>query len=583
MEHRVRILVVDDDESNRDMLSRRLRRSGYEVEAAEDGRHALDLLAARSFDLVLLDNMMPGLSGVELLRRLRKKYSASGLPIIMVTAQCESDNVVNALRQGANDYITKPVNFEVAVARIETQLAQHAAERELLRHAKDAINIDPVTSLPNRAWLEERVRHIRSSAGPPRALLIVEPDQFDRAQESLSPELSEGLQAALADRLREFARSVPKKRATAARCGEHQFCVLVSGPASGDPTGLAVGLRSLFREPFHVDGQPIFLLPTIGVALCGRGERGGALLRDGLAALRHAREHGIGHIEFFTPAMRQQDLEALHLENDLLRAVERGEFVMHYQPKINLETGRIEGYEALVRWQRADGRLMAPGEFIATAERTGLVVPIGKLVLEQACRDTVLLRSEFPNLGVSVNVSARQFIEPDLFQQVTEALQRSGLPPTALRLEITESVLMINPQSALIVLQKLRGLGIGLKLDDFGTGYSSLSYLHQFPFDTLKIDRSFVARLSASGDGLPMVQAIIDLAHALNLQIVAEGLETIEHARILRKLGCRYGQGYYFSRPVALATLRQVLKEWNPDAVLASMQPAKDGLYHPAA
>lgn len=584
MKQPARLLVVDDDESNRDLLSRRLRRSGYEVEAAEDGQHALDMLATRAFDLVLLDNMMPGLSGIDVLRALREKYSASGMPIIMVTAQCESDNVVAALRQGANDYITKPVDLKVALARIETQLAHHAAERELLRHAEAAKTIDPGTSLPNRAWLVERLRRVHSAAGPPRALLVVEPDQFDRTKESLEPELSEALLAELVRRLLGLAGNLSRRPAASARCGENQFALLVSGSTALDPNALAGRLRCVFEEPFVVEGQSIFLVPTIGIAVCGRGVCGEGLLRDALSALRHAREHGIGHCEVFKPAMREQDLDALRLENDLRRAVERHEFATHYQPKINLKTGLIDGVEALVRWQRPDGRLAPPSEFIATAERTGLIVPIGKQVLDQACRDAMLLRSSFPDIGVSVNVSARQFIEPDLFEQVIDALQTSGLPPAALRLEVTESVLITNPQDALVMLQRLRGLGIGLKLDDFGTGYSSLSYLQQFPFDTLKIDRSFVSRLTATGDGLAIVQVIINLARTLKMVVIAEGLETFEHVRILRQLGCHYGQGYYFSRPVDLPGLRQVLERWNPQAVVAPHQAPKPyDLYHPAA
>lgn len=583
MKQAARLLVVDDDESNRDMLSRRLRRSGYEVETAEGGQHALDILAAHSFDLVLLDNMMPGLSGIDVLRVLRQKYSASRLPVIMVTAQAESDNVVAALQQGANDYITKPVDLKVALARIETQLAHHAAERELLLHAETAKTIDPGTSLPNRIWLEQRVSRIRSSAGPARALLLVEPDQFDRTNDCLAPELSKTLVEEFVQRLRDLARSLTRRPAAIARCGENQFALLVSGSAALDPNALAGKLRCMFETPFVVKGQSIFLVPTIGVAVCGPGG-GEGLLRDALSALRHARESGIGHCEVFNPAMRQQDLDALRLENDLRRAVEHHEFAVHYQPKINLKTGGIDGFEALLRWRRPAGRLASPAEFIGTAERTDLIVPIGKQVLDQATCDTMLLRTSFPDVAVSVNVSARQFVEPDLFEQVIDALQKSGLPPAALRIEVTESILITNPQSARDVLQRLRGLGIGLKLDDFGTGYSSLSYLHQFPFDTLKIDRSFVSRLTAAGDGLAVVQVIIKLARMLNMKVVAEGLETVEQARVLQQLGVDYGQGYYFSRPVDLPALRQLLETWDTKEVLRRIRGSKpDGRYEPAA
>lgn len=559
MEHVARLLIVDDDEMNRDVLCRRLQKRGYLVEAAEGGQEALNLLQKHAFDLVLLDNMMPGLSGVDVLQRLRQRHSASELPVIMVTAQCESANVVKALGLGANDYITKPVDFEVAVARVETQLARRCMHHALREEAEHAQTTDPVTSLPNRAWLE---KELRAATEGGYTLLVLEPDHFHRTQDTLPQEVSEGLLASIAGRLRGIVEALPDVPVTAVRCGESQFALLVAGNIDGP--GVADRVGAAFREPFLVEGEALFVIPTIGIARCPRGEPAEGLLRGAYAALRYARKQGPGQCEVFSETMRQRDLEELRLENDLRRAVEQGDFVVYYQPKIDLDSGHIDGCEALVRWQRPGHGLVLPDRFIGIAERTGLIVPIGKHVMDRACLDMTHLRTSFPDLTVSVNVSVRQFSEPDLFDQIWGALEASGLPPTALRVEITETVLMANPEVALPVLERLRALGIGLKLDDFGAGYSSLSYLHRFPFDTLKIDRSFVSRLGAGGDTAVIVRAIIKLAQSLNMKVVAEGVETGEQATLLRELGCHYGQGYGFSRPVELKRLRQLLAGWNP-------------------
>ncbi len=693
MAHAARLLIVDDDEMSRDMLRLRLLQNGYEVELAQDGQQALRLVASGSFDLVLLDSMMPGLSGVEVLRRLRRTEAGRELPVIMVTAQQESENVVAALQLGANDYITKPVDFAVALARIESRLALSTASREL-RRSKDLYQlasrateeglwdwdlgtgrvyysprwksllgffgeeigggveewfgrihpddrqrirvevesllqgrggslecryrmgckdgryrwmenrggvsrdsagravriagcqtditrrqtIDPVTSLPNRVWLEEELRAAGeaswdsdSARGGRTALLLCELDCFDQIDEALPDGPAGRLLAAVAERLRRLLGSLPEAASVAlCRPADRQFAVLLRPARSlAQATELASRIQCALSEPFSLDGQTLVATSGIGIALASAGSSSEPLLRDAGAALRHARERGKGCIEVFQQEMREHDREELRLENDLRQALERREFVVHYQPKVNLESGEIDGLEALVRWQRPGCALVMPAEFIATAERTGLIVALGRQVLEQACADTAALRRSFPHLTVSVNVSGRQFAEPDLVEQVAQCLSSTGLPPGALHLEVTETIIMQAPEKAAMVLGRLRDMGVELKLDDFGTGYSSLAYLHQFPFDTLKIDRSFVSRLTAGAQGVGIVRAIVDLARSLRMAVVAEGVETPEQAILLRELGCPYGQGYLFSRPVDLARLRELLPEKFPVAAAA--------------
>jgi EAL domain-containing protein (putative c-di-GMP-specific phosphodiesterase class I) len=277
------------------------------------------------------------------------------------------------------------------------------------------------------------------------------------------------------------------------------------------------------------------------------------------AALRHARGQGQAGSDVFDKSMVDQEMEESRLETDLRAAIERHEFVVHYQPIVDLETGRIRCLEALVRWRRPGFGLVMPGDFIPLAERTGLVTAMGEWVLFQACADTAELRRAYPSLAVSVNVSGRQFSSTRLLAVVCEALERAGLVPGALRLEVTETVVMSDPNCSFELLEAFRQLGVGLKLDDFGSGYSSLSYLERFPFETIKIDRSFVARLGASVESAAIVQSILQLAQSLGREVVAEGIETAEQADLLRQLGCGYGQGFWYSKAVELPRVYELL------------------------
>ncbi|HEY2012773.1 MAG TPA: EAL domain-containing protein [Bryobacteraceae bacterium] len=673
-----RLLLVDDNEANRDLLSRRLQRRGYYVAMAEHGEQVLPILKEHPFDLVLLDCMLPGITGLEVLRRIRETWSDAELPVIMVTALDDTENIVAALHMGANDYVTKPNDFLVTLARIETRLRLSGNDREMRRtkelyqlalrasdeglwdwdlengnvnfsarwksmlgfgpaelsdssrewfdriHPEDLARvwaeisahvegrtqtlesvyrmltkdgqyrwfevrggvsrdtagrairvagcqtdittrktIDPLTSLPNRAWLEEELGSV-ACEGRRAALLLLELDGFDRIEENLSSGHSVRFLAAVAARFRDSLGGVPGgTTAVTSRSGDHQFGVLLRdtpGPATAKE--LARCLQAALAEPFEIDTQSIFATASAGIAMAYAGVFGSDLLRDAAAALRHAREQGIGHCVVFQPFMRRDDLAEMRLEHELHHALERSEFVVHYQPKVDFLEDRIVGCEALVRWNRPGYGLVPPGAFIPAAERLGLIGPLGQFVMERACRDIADLRRSFPHLTVSVNVSGRQFAEPDLVQRVRGCLLANGLEPSVLRLEVTETFLVDDPDKARATLGHLRALGVGLKLDDFGSGYSSLDYLQKFPFDTVKIDRAFVTRIAFSHESVEIVRAVVGLALSLHLELVAEGIETRAQLECLKELGCRYGQGYWFSPPVELERLRKVLEEW---------------------
>jgi EAL domain-containing protein (putative c-di-GMP-specific phosphodiesterase class I) len=308
------------------------------------------------------------------------------------------------------------------------------------------------------------------------------------------------------------------------------------------------------QTPFLVHQHELFVTASVGIALTVAGaDSANDLLRYADVAMYRAKESGRAGYALYDPSMNAYAARRLSLETQLRRAVERGEFRVLYQPKVDLTNGCIVGMEALLRWEHPEHGLISPAEFIPLAEETGLILPIGRWVLEEACRQTHVWQQQYPNaigLTISVNLSARQFQQPGLIEEVADVLKMTGLEPGCLELEITESVVMHDAQLTISTLQQLKRLGVRLAIDDFGTGYSSLSYLKRFPVDVLKVDKSFVDGLGLDPDDTAIVQAVTSLGHALRLHIVAEGVETVEQALALRELGCEVGQGYHFSRPL---------------------------------
>ncbi|MGH9881902.1 MAG: putative bifunctional diguanylate cyclase/phosphodiesterase, partial [Pyrinomonadaceae bacterium] len=351
---------------------------------------------------------------------------------------------------------------------------------------------------------------------------------------------------------------------TLARFGGDEFAILlgsISDPA--DAVRVAERILEDLKLPFDLQKNSSFTSASIGIALSSTGyDRPEDILRDADTAMYRAKENGKARYELFDKDMHAKAVSRLRLERDLRHAIEQKEFCVHYQPIMELDTGKLAGFEALVRWNHPVDGLIPPAQFIPVAEETGLILQIGQWVLEEACSTVNRWQQRSPlhrKLSLSVNLSARQVSQPDLLDQVKAALKKSGLDPRFLKLEITESVVMENTDAATMMFKQLRALGVQLSIDDFGTGYSSLSYLHRFPLNYLKIDRSFVSRMTEAGDNVEIVKAIVTLAHNLGLQVIAEGIETAEQNKQLRAVGCEYGQGYFFSRPVDEATITALL------------------------
>ncbi len=691
------LLVVDDDEFNRDMLSRRLELHGFQTTLASSGPEALDRIRTTPFDAVLLDVQMPGMSGYDVLREVRAHHSSGALPVIMVTAKDRSEDVVEALALGANDFISKPVDLPVALARIKTQLLRKQAEDKLreseeryaiamagandglwdwklatneiyysprwkalfghedgdistspdewfgrvhggdldrlradvdahisgrtphleiefrMRHASGAYRwvltrglavrdaagqavrvagsftditegkvADVLTSLPNRVlFLDRLVRCIEYAQRRndfSYAVLFIDLDGFKVVNDSLGHAVGDRLLVEVARRLEQSVRhsdsvgragkslNPDSAEHTVARLGGDEFTVLLPDVRDvADSTRVAQRVLETLRKPFVLDGREVYVTASIGVVVSATGYVAAEdVLRDADTALYRAKALGKSRFELFDEVMRDRAIARLQMETDLRRAIERQEFRLYYQPLVRLDGNALVGFEALLRWQHPDLGLLLPEAFIPLAEETGLIVPLGRWVLREACRQLAAWRDHgcaVDDFWIGVNLSSREFQQADLVEYVRTALSDYSLEGRQLEIEITESTAMENADAVVGRLVQLKASGVSLSIDDFGTGYSSLGYLHRFPIDRLKIDRSFVARMLECGDedGTPIVRAILALAQHIGIDVVAEGIEHRSQQEMLRALKCHLGQGYLFSRPAdAVAALHML-------------------------
>jgi diguanylate cyclase (GGDEF)-like protein/PAS domain S-box-containing protein len=416
-------------------------------------------------------------------------------------------------------------------------------ERQLLRSAF----YDPLTGLPNRELLSHRLE--RAVEGARRgdvhfAVIAVGVDSHKLVSDSMGPQSADDLLAAVGTRLQASLRG----DTMVARLGHDEFGVLLDGVDGVlDAARVAERVQAAMREAFVVRGREVFSTASLGIAHSATGyQAAGDVIRDALIAMYRSREAAKGHYEVFDLGMHERAVARLRMETDLRRALDRDELRVHYQPIVMLETGRISGFEALVRWQHPELGLIQPDDFIPLAEETGLILPIGMWVMCEACRQLNRLADD---VSVAVNLSVKQLVQGDLPERVGAVLAEFGVAPHRLKLEITESVIMQHSDAITSVLHRLKAMGLQLHIDDFGTGYSSLGYLHRLPLDALKIDRSFLSTLDG-GPNLQLVRGIVALAHALDVAVVTEGIESAELLTELRSLRCEYGQGFFFSRPL---------------------------------
>jgi diguanylate cyclase (GGDEF)-like protein/PAS domain S-box-containing protein len=472
-----------------------------------------------------------------------------------------------ALRRAHDELEARVRSRTKELTAANESLRQQIAERERAEKRLNYLSYhDSLTKLPNRVLFEDRLAQVLLSAQRNRetpAVMLINIDRFKAINDSLGHSLGDLLLCIVADRLKGGVRATD----TAARFGGDEFAILLTQiKRSEDAVDMAQRINELLQPVIKIDEHELYLTASVGIALYPEdGSDIATLERHAGAALHRAKERGTGGYEFYAPGMSAKAMKRLTLENELRRAIEREEFVIYYQPQVNAQTLQIVGMEALVRWEHQQRGLVLPGEFISLAEDTGLILPLGNWVLQQACaQNRAWQLAGFDPLRVSVNLSPRLFSQPDLLASLADVLRETQLPPHYVDLEITESSLIKNIDVNTQTLHSLREMGVRISIDDFGTGYSSLSYLKELPINILKIDRSFVQDAPVDAKDAAIVTAIITLAHSLELNVIAEGVETQEQLNFLRLLKCDEIQGFYFSTPLPADVFQRLWLEQKP-------------------
>lgn len=564
------VLIVDDYEQGRAILANRLAQLNYHVVEAGTGAEALSAIAGQSFDVVLLDRMMPDVDGLETLRHLRETYTPGELPIIVVSALADPGGIVEAFELGANDYIAKPYNVPVALSRIKTQVAHRRTQvDDERRHAAPAsANVgqvaflayhDGLTGLPNRAAYEQKLRAaIRSAERDPLAMLFIDLDGFKVINDTLGHEVGD----AVLRRAAEAFGGVIGPGDFLARLGGDEFAILHASP---DPRSTSAKLARRLIDAVNacriVGEHEVYVGASIGIAIAEGGDEDPlSLVRKADLAMYRAKADGRGAFRFFTDDLQRSAARRRQLEVALRSANANGELSLNFQPIYAFGARRVTGLEALMRWTHPEFGPVSADEFIPIAEDTGLIVPLGDWALREACAAA----SRWPeDIRLAVNLSPRQFADAGLAASVTNALATAGLAPHRLELEITERLFLGSSEGrARATIEALQGLGVQIALDDFGVGCAGFAYLRDFRFDRLKIDKSFVEPAPEQATSAAIVRAALELSRNLGMKTIGEGVETPAAFELLRDLGCDEAQGYFVGRPT---TLEDALKAVRSD------------------
>ncbi len=581
------ILIIDDMPDNLRVLSSLLKRRGYQVRQAFNWQMVVSACESLLPDLILLDIMMPDIDGYEICERLKAWDITANIPVIFISALDDVFDKVKAFKVGGVDYITKPFALEEVLVRVQNQLDLREAQVEILKlntelenrvkertqalknalqklenaaYFRDELQNklletvlhDSLTGLPNRVLfirkLENALQQSKEDSSYQFAVLFLDCDRFKVVNDSLGHLVGDELLIAIARRLQASLSPFD----TLSRLGGDEFGILIENITDINiAIKIAESILQKLSVVFKLSRYEVFMSASIGINWGNKNyEKPEYLLRDADTAMYRAKALGRARYHIFDPVMYKEAIQILELENDLRRAIERQEFLVLYQPMISLATGRISGFEALVRWQHPTRGIISPVNFIPVAEETGLITPINTWVLNTACNT---LREWQENseisfsLNMSINLSARLFSDLNIVSIIEKIINDTQINPNNLEIEITESAIMENSAAVKKILHNIKGLKIKLVMDDFGTGYSSLSYLHSFPFHALKIDKSFVKRMQTNEETMALVPAMIGIAHSMGMTAIAEGVETPEQLAQLRSLNCDFAQGYLFS------------------------------------
>ena len=544
-EERPVVVLADDDPSIRLMIRHVLESEEFDIVEAADGLEAIKAVEKHHPALVLLDAVMPGIDGFTTCKQIKDK-GHTDIPVMMITGLDDDASVERAYDVGAIDYITKPIKWAVLKHRVKSVVAAVVSERKVQLLAYR----DTLTNLPNRLLFADRLEHALIRAHRHResvALMLIDIDDFKLVNDSFGHEAGDKLIKAIGGLLTKSMRRAD----TVARLGGDEFAVIVEdidGPE--DAISIADNLTTILAHNVRLDDQETYTGASIGIAIYpDDGDDARTLLKNSDTALFRAKEKGRHGFQFYKPEMSVTAMERLDLENSLRKALERHEFVVHYQPTIDLQKSEVVGVEALLRWQHPEKGIINPCDFVPLTEDCGLIVPIGEWLIRTVFKQLKTWREEgLENQNVSINIAPRQFRDQDIITLFKEVMHEYDIEASSITIEITESALIENVGEVERILSTLTSMGMTVALDDFGTGFASIAYLKDFPVGIVKIDRAFIDGIPDNEDDSAIVTAIAGLARGLKLKLIAEGVENDRQLLMLKGLGCQLGQGYYWSK-----------------------------------
>ena len=544
-EERPVVVLADDDPSIRLMVRHVLESEDFDIVEAADGLEAIKAVEKYHPALILLDAVMPGIDGFTTCQQIKDK-GYTDIPVMMITGLDDDASVERAYEVGAIDFITKPIKWAVLKHRVKSVVEKVIAERkvELLAYK------DTLTGLPNRLLFADRLEQsvIRSERSrTSMALMLVDIDDFKLVNDSFGHEAGDKLIQAVGQLI---GRSL-RRADTIARLGGDEFAVIIEGIDSPDDAiSIADNLTTILEHNVRLDDQETYTSASIGIAVYpDDGKDARTLLKNADIAMFRAKESGKHCFQFYTPEMSVNAMERIDLENSLKAAFENDEFIIHYQPIIDINKNEIVGVEALLRWRHPEKGMIHPVDFISTVEDSGLIMALGEWLIFSVCKQIrVWHDSGLKDQHVSINLAARQFIEQDIVAIFVQALQENDIEATSLAVEVTEQTLIDNRGEVESTLKKLRSMGLKIMLDDFGTGYASLAYLRNYPVSVVKIDHEFIIGIPENQQDSAIVEAIAGLTRGLKLDLLAEGVENERQIEALKAMGCQYAQGYYWSK-----------------------------------
>jgi diguanylate cyclase (GGDEF)-like protein len=544
-EERPVVILADDDPSIRLMVRHVLESEDFDIVEAADGLEAINAVKKYHPALILLDAVMPGIDGFTTCQQIKDSGHAD-IPVMMITGLDDDASVERAYEVGAIDFITKPIKWAVLKHRVRSVVAKVVAERkvELLAYR------DSLTDLPNRLLFADRLEQSVIRAERSRtsmALMLVDIDDFKLVNDSFGHDAGDKLIKAVGKLI---SRSL-RRADTIARLGGDEFAVIIENIDSPeDAISIADNLTTILEHNVRLDDQETYTSASIGISVYpDDGKDARSILKNADTAMFRAKENGRHCFQFYKPEMSVNAMERLDLENSLKAAFENDEFLIHYQPIIDIHENEISGVEALLRWQHPDKGMIQPEDFVSALEDSGLIIALGEWLISSVCKQMSLWQDAgLKGQNISINLAARQFQDQDLVALFTKAIAENNIEGSSLSVEVTECTLIDNLGGVETTLNKFRDMGIKVMLDDFGTGYASLAYLKNFPVDVVKIDPEFVAEIPENPGDAAVVDAIAGLTHGLKLDLLAEGVETESQLKRLKSIGCNYGQGYYWSK-----------------------------------